>query len=120
MQKKTYEKAIYYYLESLKLIDENEFEDKEEINIIVISNLIEAFLKYQYYTNTLLYSNKGFELLKKYNEKIKVGQKINDKIESQKQKILYRKIRAFKGLRQFAKIYELLNKKLPKNFRKIN
>ena len=89
MQKKTYEKAIYYYLESLKLIDENEFEDKEEMNIIVISNLIEAHLKYQYYTNALFYSNKGFELLKKYNEKIKNGQKINDKIESQKQKILY-------------------------------
>ena len=118
MQKKTYEKAIYYYLESLKLIDENDFEDKEEMNIIVISNLIEAYLKYEYYTNALLYSNKGFELLKKYNEKIKVEQKINDKIESQKQKILYRKIRALKGLRQFAKIYELLNKKLPKNFRK--
>ena len=118
MQKKVYEKAIYYYLESLKLIDENEFEDKDEINIIVISNLIEAFLKYQYYTNALLYSNKGFELLKKYNENIKNGQKVNDKIESQKQKILYRKIRAFKGLRQFAKIYEFLNKKLPKNFRK--
>ena len=120
MQKKIYEKAIYYYIESLKLINENEFENKEEINIIVNSNLIEAYLKYGYYTKALLYSNKGFELLKKYNDNLKKGNKINEKIEFQKQKILYRKIRALKGLRQFYKIYELLYNKLPKDFRKNN
>ena len=120
MQKKIYEKAIYYYKESIKLIEDNkkEFAENEEINIIIHSNLIEANLKYGYYTNALLYSNKAFKLLKEYSENIKKGKKINEKIESQKQKILYRKIRALKGLRLYYKIYEFLYNKLPKGFKK--
>ena len=122
MQKKTYEKAIYYYIEAINLIKNNkkELEENEEINIIIHSNLIEAYLKYGYYTNALLYSNKGFELLKEYNEKIKKGKKINEKIESQKQKILFRKIRSLKGLRFYYKIYEFIYDKLPKDFKKNN
>ena len=118
MLNKNYEKAIYY-LESLKLIkDNNEKETEEENNIIIHSNLIEAYLKYGYYTNALLYSNKGFELLKEYNEKIKKGKQKNEKIECQKQKLLFRKIRALKGLRQYYKIYEFIYNKLPKDFKK--
>ena len=107
MQKKIYEKAIYYYLEAIKLIkgDEKEIKENEEINIIIHSNLIEAYLKYGYYINALLYANKGFKLLKEYNDNIKKGKKTNEKIESQKQKILFRKLRALKGLRLYYKIY---------------
>ena len=60
MQKNVYEKAIYYYLECIKMIKQNK---NEEIHIIVLSNLVEAYLKYGYYTNALSYSNKSLELL---------------------------------------------------------
>ena len=122
MQKNNYEKAIYYYEESIKLI-KNEQKDSEEIreiNIITHSNLIEAYLKYGYYTKALLYANKGFKLLKDYNNDIKKERKIKEKVESQKQKILYRKIRALKGLRLYYKIYELIYDRLPKDFKKNN
>ena len=104
MQKNIYEKAIYYYLECIKMIEKDKHHHNEEIKIIVLSNLIEAYLKYGYYTNALFYSNKGLKLLKKYNDKIKNGGKINEKIELQKQKIIFRRIRALKGIRQFNKI----------------
>ena len=60
MQKKIYEKAIYYYMESIKIIKDKkeELNENEEINIIIHSNLIEVYLKYRYYTNALLFSIK--------------------------------------------------------------
>ena len=68
----------------------------------------------------MLYANKGFKLLKEYNDNIKKGKKTNEKIESQKQKILFRKLRALKGLRLYYKIYEFIYDKLPKDFKKNN
>ena len=120
MQKKIYEKAIYYYLECIKIIDKDQSNNKEELNIIILSNLVEAYLKYEYYTNALFYSNKCLELIKNYNDKIKKGGKINEKIELQKQKITFRRIRALKGIRQYYNIYLFLYGKLPKDFNKDN
>ena len=121
MQKMIYEKAIYYYSESISMIKSDKSKFNEEIYIITLSNLIEAYLKYGYYTKALLIANEGLKSLKEYNDKIKNKEGIiNTKIELQKQKIIFRKIRALKGLRQFYKIYEFLNIKLPLNFVKNN
>ena len=121
MQKMVYEKAIYYYSESISMIKSDKSKFNEEIYIITLSNLIEAYLKYGYYTKALLIANEGLKALKEYNDKIKNKEGIiNAKIEMQKQKIIFRKIRALKGLRQFYKIYEFLNIKLPLNFVKNN
>ena len=117
MQKNVYEKAIYYYLECIKMIKQNK---NEEIHIIVLSNLVEAYLKYGYYTNALSYSNKSLELLKKYNDKIKNGGKINEKLEVQKQKVAFRRIKVLKGIRKFYKIYDFLYDKIPQNCQKNN
>ena len=121
MQKMVYEKAIYYYSESISMIKKDNSKLNEEIYIIILSNLTEAYLKYGYNRKALLIANEGLKSLKEYNEKIKNKEGIiNSKIELQKQKIIFRKIRALKGIRQFYKIYEFLNINLPLNFVKNN
>ena len=94
-----YEKALYYYNEGIKL---NKNDDN--LDLILHSNLSEAYLKYKYFTKAIQNSD---YCLNKINNLLKTN-KNNKFLIQQKTKALYRKIKGLFSLRNFKDAYELL------------
>ena len=119
MKNSFYEKAIYYYNEA---IGQNNKNKNDIMDIILHSNLSEAYIKYGYYMKAIQNAdyclNKIDELLRNIN-----NEKDNFLLK-QRQKALYRKIKGLISLRKFKESYEMLfniceedpNKKLIKEF----
>ena len=100
VKKMFYEKAIYYYNEGIKFNKNN-----ENLDIILHSNLSEAYFKYQYFTKVIQNSNYSLD---KINNLLKIENKNNMFLIQQKIKALYRKIKGLFSLRKFKEAYELL------------
>ena len=98
-----YEKAIYYYNEAIK---QNNTNKDDNMDIILHSNLSEAYIKYGYYTKSI--QNADY-CLNKINTLLKNNNKEKDKFFSQqRQKALYRKIKGLISLRNFKESYKIL------------
>ena len=96
-----YEKAIYYYKEAIKL---NKNDTKLEI--ILYSNLSEAYIKYGYYTKAIINAD---NCLDKINIIMKDKTKEKDTFLHQlKIRVLFRKLKALVTLRKFKEAYNLL------------
>ena len=107
IKKMFYEKAIYYYNEGIKL---NKNDDN--LDIILHSNLSEAYFKYQYFTKAIQNSD---YCLNKLNNLLKTDNNNNKFLIQQKTKALYRKIKGLFSLRKFKEAYELLFNKSKDN-----
>ena len=96
------EKAIFYYKEAIKLNNKN-----DDIDIILHSNLSEAYYKYGYFSKCMKNAeyclNKINKILKKNN-----SEENENFLSQQYQKALYRKIKGLISLRRFKEAYELL------------
>ena len=95
-----YEKAIFYYKEGINL---NKNDDN--LDIILHSNLSEAYLKYKYFTKAIKNSD---YCLDKINNLLKVESENNKFLIQQKTKALYRKIKGLVSLRKFKESYDIL------------
>ena len=96
-----YEKAIFYYQEGIKL---NKTDTKLEI--ILYSNLSEAYIKYGYYTKAIINADC---CLNKINIIMKDKTKEKDIFLHQlKIRVLFRKLKALITLRKFKEAYDLL------------
>ena len=102
---KFYEKAIFYYNKAINL---NGADDN--MDIILHSNLAEAYIKYGYYSRCIQNSD---YCLNKIN-KLKKDNK-DDFLTQQKMKNLFRKIKALVSLRNFKEAYEILYNKSENN-----
>ena len=102
MKNNYYEKALFYYTEAINL---NKNDDK--LDIILHSNLSEAYIKYGYYTKCIENANYCFEtintLMKNDENKVK-----DNFLLQQKTKNLFRKIKALVALRKFKEANEIL------------
>ena len=100
-----FEKAIFYYTQGIKL---NKNENNPKLEIILYSNLSEAYIKYGYFTKTLEYANYS---LNKINLLMKDKEKEKDIFFRQlKIRILFRKLKALVTLRKFKEAYDILFK----------
>ena len=115
-----YEKAIFYYTQGIKLN-----KDDAKLEIILYSNLSEAYIKYGYFTKTIEYADIS---LNKINILIKDKEKEKDTFFHQlKIRILFRKLKALITLRKFKEAYDILytdtennqNKDIIKDFLKL-
>ena len=98
-----YEKSIYYYNEA---INKNNIKKNNITDIILHSNLTEAYIKYGYFTRAI--QNADY-CLNKINELLKNKNKEKENILSQQRlKALYRKIKALISLRKFKESYNIL------------
>ena len=105
MKKKLYEKAIFYYE---KVVKESNYKIDDNLDIIIHSNLSEAYYKFGYFSKCI--QNADY-CLDKINELIKDKiQTSSDFLFQQKLKALYRKIRGLISLRKFKESYEILFK----------
>ena len=105
MKKKLYEKAIFYYE---KVVKESNYKIDDNLDIIIHSNLSEAYCKFGYFSKCI--QNADY-CLDKINELIKDKiQTSSDFLFQQKLKALYRKIRGLISLRKFKESYEILFK----------
>ena len=105
MKKKLYEKAIFYYE---KVVKESNYKIDDNLDIIIHSNLSEAYFKFGYFSKCI--QNADY-CLDKINELIKDKiQTSSDFLFQQKLKALYRKIRGLISLRKFKESYEILFK----------
>ena len=96
-----YEQAIFFYKEAIKI---NNNDDNMEI--VLHSNLAEAFLKYGYFTKCI---NNSDYCLEKIFKSMKEDKKEKDNfLRQQKIKNLFRKIKCLVSLRKFTKAYEIL------------
>ena len=103
MKKKLYEKAIFYYE---KEFNKNNDKSDDNLEIIVHSNLSEAYFKFGYFTKCI---NNADYCLNKINELEKVKEEISSSfLKQQKLKALYRKIKGLISLRKFKESYEIL------------
>ena len=103
MKKKLYEKAIFYYEKGIK---ESKSKIDDNLDIILHSNLSEAYNKYGYFTKCI--QNADY-CLNKINKLIKDKvQTSSDILSQQKLKALYRKIKGLISLRKFKEAYEIL------------
>jgi len=97
-----YEKAIFYYTQGIKL---NKNDDKLEI--ILYSNLSEAYIKYGYFTKTIEFANYSLNKINILMDKDKEKEK--DIFYHQlKIRILFRKLKALIALRKFKEAYDIL------------
>ena len=105
MKKKLYEKAIFYYE---KVVKESNYKIDDNLDIIIHSNLSEAYCKFGYFSKCI--QNADY-CLDKINGLIKDKiQTSSDFLFQQKLKALYRKIRGLISLRKFKESYEILFK----------
>ena len=119
MQNTNYEKAIYYYEQAIKLN-----KDDENLDIVLHSNLSEAYLKYGYFSRTI---HNADYCLDKINILTKDNKKRDNFLYQQKLKNLFRKIKALVTLRKFKEAYDILynnskddpNKDIMKDFLKL-
>ena len=117
-----YEKAIFYYNQAIILNKSD-----ENLDIILHSNLSEAYIKYGYFTKTI--ENADYclniinNIIKEQNKEIKK----NNFLYQQKLKNLFRKVKALVTLRKFKEAYNILynttndnpNKDIMKDFLKM-
>ena len=102
MKNKLYEKAIFYYE---KAINECGNKNDDIFDIIIHSNLSEAYRKFGYFTKCLKYAD---YCLNKINELQKIEQISSNNLSQHQLKALYRKIKGLIGLRRFKESYEEL------------
>ena len=99
-----YEKAIFYYKEAIKLNNEN-----NDMDIILHSNLSEAYFKYGYFTKCIQNADYCLNIINKLLDKNKNNSKDNENFLSQQYlKALYRKIKGLISLRRFKEAYKML------------
>ena len=106
LSNKFYEKAIFYYNKGIKING-----GQDNMDIILHSNLAEAYLKFGYYSRCIQNSD---YCLKKINDLMKKGNK-DDFLTQQKIKNLFRKIKGLVELRKFKEAYEILYNKSENN-----
>ena len=121
MQNNIYEKAIFYYEQAIQI-------NKENINLDIIlhSNLSEAYIKYGYFTRAI--QNADYCLDKINNIRKDSNKKRDNFLYQQKLKNLFRKIKALVTLRKFKEAYDILynsskddpNKEIMKDFFKLD
>ena len=121
MQNNTYEKAIFYYEQAIKL-------NKDNINLDIVlhSNLSEAYIKYGYYSRAI--QNADYCLDKINNISKDNNKKRDNFLYQQKLKNLFRKIKALVTLGKFKEAYDILysnskedpNKDIMKDFFKLD
>ena len=99
-----YEKAIFYYKKALDL---NCAKNDKDIEIILYSNLSEAYIKYGYNTKSIEYAD---ICLNKINKAIEIDTKKEKEkfLSLQKIKNVFRKIKALTNLRKFKDAYEII------------
>ena len=103
MKKKLYEKAIFYYEKAIKY-NKNKIDDN--LDLIIHSNLSEAYNKYGYFTKCI---HNADYCLNKINELIKdKALTTSDFLFQVKLKVLYRKIKGLISLRKFKESYDIL------------
>ena len=103
-----YEKAIYYYNSGIK-INKND----DNLDVILHSNLSEAYIKFGYFTKSLQYVDYCLDKLSKILED---KNKEKDKFLYQlKMRILFRKIKALLALRKFKEAYDIFYNKSENN-----
>ena len=99
-----FEKSIFYYKKALNL---NQLKNDKEMEIILFSNLSEAYLKYGYNTKCVEYADICLEKIDKAISSNSMKDK--DKfISLQKIKNIFRKLKALVNLRNFKKAFEIL------------
>ena len=106
LNNKFYDKAIFYYNSAINLngVEEN-------MDIILHSNLAEAYLKFGYYSRCIQNSD---YCLQKINKLMKNDNKV-DFFVQQKIKNLFRKIKGLVALRNFKEAYEIIYNKSENN-----
>ena len=106
LNNKFYEKAIFYYNKAINLNG-----DEDNMDIILHSNLAEAYMKFGYYSRCIQNSDycltKIIKLMKKDNK--------DEFLTQQKIKNLFRKIKGLVALRNFKEAYEILYNKSENN-----
>ena len=108
MKNKFYEKAIFYYNKGISLN-----KDDDNMDIILHSNLAEAYIKFGYYSRCIQNSD---YCLQKINKLMKQDNEVKDDfLKQQKQKNLFRKIKGLVALRNFKEAYEILYNKSENN-----
>ena len=120
IQNNIYEKAIFYYEQGIKL-------NKDDINLDIVlhSNLSEAYLKYGYFSKTIQNADYCLDKINILNKD--KSKKRDNFLYQQKLKNLFRKIKALITLRKFKEAYEILynnskddpNKDIMKDFLKL-
>ena len=99
-----YEKALFYYEEAIKLNNKN-----NDMDIILHSNLSEAYLKYGYFTKCIKNADYCLNKINKLLNENKNNSKYNDNfLQQQYLKALYRKIKGLISLRRFKEAYKML------------
>ena len=106
MQNNNYEKALYYYEKAIKIN-----KDDTNLDIVLHSNLSEAYLKYGYFSRTIKnadYCLDKINTLTKDNDNNNNTKKKDNFLYQQKIKNLFRKIKALVTLRKFKEAYDIL------------
>ena len=110
MRNSMYEKAIYYYTTAIKINKQN---NDDNLDLILHSNLSEAYNRYGYYSKVVYYTDYS---LNKINKLIKDKSKEkNSFLSEQKIKALYKKTKALISLRKFKEAYDILFDKSENN-----
>ena len=106
LNNKFYEKAIFYYNKGINLNG-----DEYNMDIVLHSNLAEAYLKFGYYSRCIQNSD---YCLTKINKLMQKDNK-DEFLTQQKIKNLFRKIKSLVELRNFKEAYEILYNKSESN-----
>ena len=103
MQNNNYEKAIFYYEQAIKL-------NKDDINLDIVlhSNLSEAFIKYGYFSKTIENADYCLDKIDNITKENNDSKKRDNFLYQQKLKNLFRKIKALVTLRKFKEAYDIL------------
>ena len=106
MEKYNYDKAIYYYEKSFKLLEKKYLNNKDKKNKIflaeVLLKLSLAYLKYRYFSKSLFYSDYFYKIFNILNDSF-LNNSIIKKI---KLKIFYIKLKSFVELRKYQEGYQ--------------
>ena len=102
MQNNNYEKAIYYYEQAIKLN-----KDDTNLDIVLHSNLSEAFIKYGYFSKTIENADYCLDKINIITKENNDNKKRDNFLYQQKLKNLFRKIKALVTLRKFKEAYDI-------------
>ena len=108
LNNKFYEKAIFYYNKAINING-----DDDNMDIILHSNLAEAYLKFGYYSRCVQNSDYCLQKINKLMKKDNNNK--DDFLKQQKIKNLFRKIKGLVALRHFKEAYEILYNKSESN-----
>ena len=103
--KKVYEKALFYYTTGISL---NQNKNNDNMDIILHSNLSEAYYQYGYFSKCIENADYCLNKVTKLKEKKRDDNKNDTFLIQQKIKNLFRKIKALVSLRKFKEAYEIL------------